>query len=174
MNHDWFLVYVAAGQEDKAKHRLEQRIQTMEVADQIFAVVVPVVNEFEVRGGKKKTVPRKAFPGYIMVQMSNTEETWDVVKGTPGIIGFIGPRGRPTPMPGSEARAILDRMKDTPMEIRVSYKKGDSVRVATGPLKDLVGKVDEIYPGKGRVKVLLTLFGRETSSELDILAVEEL
>ncbi len=170
----WYLLYVSSGREDRAKRNLEQRAKYMDAGDKIFNVVVPTTNEIEIRGGKRRTVTRKAFPGYIMVQMDLDEESWDVVRNTPGVAGFVSAGVKPTPMVQAEAEAILDRMKESPTEVSVAFKKGDSVRVTSGPFIDFIGKVEEVNVEKGKVIVALSLFGRETPVELDFLSVEKL
>jgi transcriptional antiterminator NusG len=170
----WFLVYVVPGREDRVKFNLEQRIKTMDVEGKIFSVIVPVVNEFEIRGGKKRAVARKAFPGYIMVQMAYDEVCWEVIKGTPGVIGFTGPNRTPEPMRPGEVSAILDRMRDVPTEIRISFKVGDSVKVADGPFKGFIGKVEKLNLEKGKAVVSLSIFGRETPTEIDVMSLEAL
>lgn len=173
-NGHWYLLYVSSGREDRAKRNLEQRVKYMDAGDKIFDVVVPTTNEIEIRGGKRRTVTRKAFPGYIMVKMDLDEESWDVVRNTPGVAGFVSAGVRPTPMVQAEADAILDRMTESPTEVKVAFKKGDSVRVTSGPFIDFIGKVEEVNVDKGKAIVALSLFGRETPVELDFLSVERL
>ncbi len=173
-NGHWYLLYVSSGREDRAKRNLDQRVKYMDAGDKIFDVVVPITNEIEIRGGKRRTVTRKAFPGYIMVKMDLDEESWDVVRNTPGVAGFVSAGVRPTPMVQSEVDAILDRMTESPTEVKVAFKKGDSVRVTSGPFIDFIGKVEEVNAEKGKAIVALSLFGRETPVELDFLSVERL
>ena len=170
----WYLLYVSSGREDRAKRNLEQRVKYMDAGDKIFDVVVPTTNEIEIRGGKRRTVTRKAFPGYIMVQMDLDEESWDVVRNTPGVAGFVSAGVKPTPMVQSEIDTILNRMTESPTEVKVAFKKGDSVRVTSGPFIDFIGKVEEVNADKGKAIVALSLFGRETPVELDFLSVERL
>ncbi len=173
-NGHWYLLYVSSGREDRAKRNLEQRVKYMDAGDKIFDVVVPTTNEIEIRGGKRRTVTRKAFPGYIMVKMDLDEESWDVVRNTPGVAGFVSAGVRPTPMVQSEVDAILGRMTESPTEVKVAFKQGDSVRVTSGPFIDFIGKVEEVNVDKGKAIVALSLFGRETPVELDFLSVERL
>jgi len=170
----WYLLYVSSGREDRAKRNLEQRVKYMDAGDKIFSVVVPTTNEMEIRGGKRRTAVRKAFPGYIMVQMDLDEESWDIVRNTPGVAGFVSTGPKPTPLVEAEAEAILRRMQDSPTEVKVAFKKGDSVRVTNGPFIDFIGKVEEVNGEKGKAIVSLSLFGRETPVELDFLSVEKL
>ena len=173
-NGQWYLLYVSSGREDRARRNLEQRVKYMDSGDKIFEVVVPTTNEIEIRGGKRRTVTRKAFPGYIMVKMDLDEESWDVVRNTPGVAGFVSAGVKPTPMVQSEADTILNRKKESPTEVKVAFKKGDSVRVTSGPFIDFIGKVEEVNVDKGKAIVSLSLFGRETPVELDFLSVEKL
>ncbi len=170
----WYLLYVSSGREDRAKRNLEQRVKYMDAGDKIFSVIVPTTNEMEIRAGKRRTVVRKAFPGYIMVQMDLDEESWDIVRNTPGVAGFVSTGIKPTPLVESEAKTILERMQDSPTEVKVAFKKGDSVRVTNGPFIDFIGKVEEVNAEKGKAIVHLSLFGRETPVELDFLSVEKL
>jgi len=170
----WYLLYVSSGREDRAKRNLEQRVKYKDAGDKIFSVVVPTTNEMEIRGGKRRTAVRKAFPGYIMVQMNLDEESLDIVRNTPGVAGFVSTGVKPTPLVEAEAETILRRMQDSPTEVKVAFKKGDSVRVTNGPFIDFIGKVEEVNGEKGKAIVALSLFGRETPVELDFLSVEKL
>lgn len=170
----WYLLYTSSGHEDQAQRNLEQRIKYMDAGDKIFQVVVPRVKEIEVRSGRRYTVNKKAFPGYIMVRMRLDEQSWDIVRNTPSVAGFVSSGVKPIPLAQEEAATILRRMEETPSEVKVSFKKGDSVRVTNGPFIDFIGKVQEINLDKGKVTVLLSLFGRETAVELDFLSVEKI
>ncbi len=170
----WYLLYVSSGREERAKRNLEQRIKYMDAGDKIFQVVIPTTNEIEVKGGKRREVSRKAFPGYIMVCMSLDERSWDIVRNTPGVAGFVSSGDRPVPLAEEEVKTILNRMEEAPSEVKVAFKKGDSVRVTSGPFVDFIGKVEEFSLDKGRAVVMLSLFGRETPVELDFLGVERI
>jgi transcriptional antiterminator NusG len=170
----WYLLYVSSGHEDRAQRNLEQRIKYMDAGDKIFDVVVPTTNEIEIKGGRRRTVSRKAFPGYIMVRMNLDEESWDIVRNTPGVAGFVSSGIKPVPLADEEASKVLNRMTETPSEVKVGFKKGDSVRVSSGPFIDFIGKVEEVNTDKGKAVVSLSLFGRETPVELDFLAVEKI
>jgi len=146
----------------------------MDAGDKIFDVVVPKTNEIEIKGGKRRTVSRKAFPGYIMVHMDLDEHTWDIVRNTPGVAGFVSTGLKPVPLAEDEANTILKRMEEIPSEISVAFKKGDSVRVTSGPFIDFIGKIEEVNIDKGKAIVSLSLFGRETPVELDFLTVEKI
>ena len=173
-NGQWYLLYVSSGHEEQAKRNLEQRIKYMDVGDKIFDVVIPTAKEIEIKAGKRRTVDKKAFPGYIMVNMKLDERSWDVVRNTPGVAGFVSTGVKPVPLVGEEANTILQRMKEVPSEVKVTFREGQSVRVTSGPFVDFIGKVDQINLDKGKVRVLLSLFGRETPVELDLLGVERI
>lgn len=173
-DEQWYLLYVSSGHEEQAKRNLEQRIKYMDVGDRVFNIVIPTTREIEIKSGKRYVVNKKAFPGYIMVHMRLDEQSWDMVRNTPGVVGFVSTGVKPVPLKEGEAKAILQRMQETPTEVRMAFKKGESVRVTAGPFIDFIGKVDEINLDKGKVTVLLSLFGRETPVELDLLSVERI
>lgn len=170
----WYLLYVSSGREERAKRNLEHRIKYMDGGDKIFSVVIPTTNEIEIKGGKRRTVTKRAFPGYIMVRMKLDEYSWDIVRNTPGVAGFVSTGVKPVPLAEDEVKAILQRMEEAPSEAKVTFNRGDSVRVTSGPFMDFIGKVEEISLDKGRAIVMLSLFGRETPVELDFLAVERI
>ena len=173
-NKRWYIVHTYSGYEEKVKRSLEQRIKTMDAEDKIFQVVIPTEDEIEIRGGQRRTVTKKIFPGYVLVEMKMDDESWQVVRNTPGVTGFVGGGNKPTPLAEDEVKAILKQMQDGSPQVKVGFRKGENVRVVDGPFTDFIGTVDEINMGKGKVKVLLSLFGRETSVELDFLQVERL
>ncbi len=174
LNGEWYLLYVSSGHEEQSKRKLEQRIKYMDAGDKIFDVVIPTTKEIEIKAGKRRTINRKAFPGYIMVNMKLDEHGWDIVRNTPGVAGFVGTGAKPLPLAEQEANTILQRMEDAPSEVKMTFNEGDSVRVTSGPFIDFIGKVDQINPDKGKAIVLLSLFGRETPAELDLLVVERI
>jgi transcriptional antiterminator NusG len=171
---EWYLLYVSSGHEEQAKRNLEQRIKYMDMGDKIFDVVIPITKEIEIKGGKRRIISRKAFPGYIMVRMKLDERSWDIVRNTPGVAGFVSAGTKPVPLAKEEAEAILRRMEEAPTEVKMSFKEGDSVRVTAGPFIDFIGKIDQVNLDKGKVVVLLSLFGRETPVELDFSGVEKI
>ena len=173
-NERWYIVHTYSGYEDRVQRSLEQRIKTMDAEDKIFQVIIPTEDEIEIRGGQRRTVTKKVFPGYVLVEMKMDDESWHVVRNTPGITGFVGGGNKPTPLAEEEVKNILKQMRDGSPQVKVGFRKGESVRVVDGPFNDFIGTVDEINMGKGKVKVLLSLFGRETSVELDFLQVERL
>ena len=173
-NGEWYLLYVSSGHEEQARRNLVQRIKYMDVSDKIFDVVIPTAKEIEIKSGKRYTVDRKAFPGYIMVNMKLDEHSWDMVRNTPGVAGFVSSGVKPVPLAIEEVNAILQRMEEAPSEVKMTFKEGQSVRVTGGPFVDFIGKVDQIKLDKGKATVLLSLFGRETPVELDLLAIERI
>jgi len=170
----WYLLYVSSGHEERAKRNLEQRIKYLDAEDTIYEVVIPTANEIEIKGGKRHTISKKAFPGYIMVRMDLDEHSWEIVRNTPGVAGFVSTGVKPVPLSEEEADKILKRMEEVPSEVKVAFEKGNSVRVTSGPFMDFIGKIEEVNAEKGRAVVLLSLFGRETPVNLDFLAVEKI
>ncbi|UCH51060.1 MAG: transcription termination/antitermination factor NusG [Chloroflexota bacterium] len=172
-NKRWYIVHTYSGYEERVQRALEQRIKFMDAEDKIFKIEIPKEEEIEIRGGQRRTVAKKVFPGYVLVQMQMDDDSWNVVRNTPGITGFVGSGNKPTPLSEDEVHAILKRAEGSP-QVKVGFRKGESVRVVDGPFTDFVGVVEEINVAKGKVKVMLTLFGRETSVELDFLQVQRL
>jgi transcriptional antiterminator NusG len=169
----WYVVHCYSGQENKVRHNLEQRIETMGMKDQIFDIIIPTVEEIEVKDGKRRTVEKRVYPGYLMVQMILTEESWFVVRNTPGVTGFVGMGNTPTALRSEEVAQILHRMETTTPTVRPTYKAGQKVRIVDGPFNEFVGTVDSIDMDRGKVRVLVSFFGRETPVELDFLQVEK-
>jgi transcriptional antiterminator NusG len=170
----WYVIHTYSGYEDKVKANLEHRVQNMDMAHKVFQVVVPQVDEIEIRDGQRRTVPRKIFPGYVLVEMIMDEESWYVVRNTPGVTGFVGSGHEPTPLEEAEVKSILRQMRSEEPRIKVGFAIGQSVRITDGPFIDFVGSVDTMNLEKGKVKVLVSFFGRETPVELDLLQVERL
>jgi transcriptional antiterminator NusG len=169
----WYVVHCYSGQENKVRHNLEQRIETMNMKDKIFDIIIPTVEEIEVKDGKRRTVEKRVYPGYLMVQMILTEESWFVVRNTPGVTGFVGMGNTPTALRSEEVAQILRRMETTTPTVRPTYKAGQKVRIVDGPFNEFVGTVDSIDMDRGKVRVLVSFFGRETPVELDFLQVEK-
>jgi transcriptional antiterminator NusG len=169
----WYVVHCYSGYENKVRHNLEQRIETMGMKDRIFDVVVPTEEEIEVKEGKRRTIERRVFPGYILVQMIMTEESWYVVRNTPGVTGFVGMGNEPTPLRPEEVASIIKRMEAEAPRIKVTYKIGQKVRIIDGPFNDFIGTVDDIDMERAKVRVMVSFFGRETPVELDFLQVEK-
>jgi transcription termination/antitermination protein NusG len=169
----WFVIHCYSGYENKVRHNLEQRIETMGMKDKIFDVVIPTQEEIEVKDGKRRTVERHIFPGYVLVNMQLTEESWYVVRNTPGVTGFVGMGNQPTPLRPEEVSQIIKRMEAEAPTVKVSFKVGERVRIIDGPFNDFRGIVSEIDMERTKVRVLVSFFGRETPVELDFLQVEK-
>jgi transcriptional antiterminator NusG len=169
----WYVIHCYSGYENKVRHAIEQRIETMGMQDKIFDVVVPTEEEIEVREGKRRTVERRVFPGYILVQMKMDEDSWYVVRNTPGVTGFVGMGNEPTPLRPEEVNQIMRRMEAEPPRIKVTFKPGQKVRIIDGPFNDFTGIVGDIDMDKSKVRVMVSFFGRETPVELDFLQVEK-
>lgn len=169
----WYVVHCYSGYENKVRHNLEQRIESMGMKDQIFDVVVPTEEEIEVKEGKRRTVERRVFPGYILVNMRLTEESWYVVRNTPGVTSFVGQGNTPLPLRPEEVSQIVKRMEAEAPRIKVTFKQGERVRIVDGPFNDFRGTVSEIDMERAKVRVMVNFFGRETPVELDFLQVEK-
>jgi len=170
----WYVVHSYSGYENKVKKNLEQRIESMSMQDQIFQVIVPTEEEVELRDGQRRTTERRVFPGYILVQMIMNDDSWYVVRNTPGVTGFVGSGTKPLPLRSEEVEKIMKRMEAEAPRIKVSFRPGQKVRIVEGPFEDFMGTVDEINMEKGKVRVLVSFFGRETPVELDFLQVEKI
>jgi transcriptional antiterminator NusG len=170
----WYVIHTYSGHEERVKKNLEQRVKFMDTVTDIAQVVIPTEEEIEVKGGRRRTVTRKILPGYVLVQMIMDENTWSVVRNTPGVTGFVGSGNVPTPLQEKEVGEILKQMSAEAPKVKVGFRKGQSVRVTDGPFIDFVGVVDEINTEKGKVKVLLSLFGQETPVEIDFLQIDKL
>jgi transcriptional antiterminator NusG len=169
----WYVIHCYSGYENKVRHNLEQRIETMGMKDRIFDVVIPTQEEIEVKDGKRRTVERHIFPGYVLVNMQLTEESWYVVRNTPGVTGFVGMGNNPTPLRPEEVSQIIRRMEAEAPTVKVTYKVGERVRIIDGPFNDFRGVVSEIDMERTKVRVMVSFFGRETPVELDFLQVEK-
>jgi len=169
----WYVVHCYSGYENKVRHNLEQRIDTMGMKEKIFDVVIPTQEEIEVKDGKRRTVERHVFPGYVLVNMVMTEESWYVVRNTPGVTGFVGMGNSPTPLRPEEVSQILRRMEAEAPRVKVTFRVGERVRIVDGPFNDFRGTVSEIDMERSKVRVMVNFFGRETPVELDFLQVEK-
>jgi len=169
----WYVVHCYSGYENKVRHNLEQRIETMGMKDRIFDVVIPTQEEIEVREGKRRTVERHIFPGYVLVNMTLSEESWYVVRNTPGVTGFVGMGNLPTPLRPEEVAQIIKRMESEAPAVKVSFKPGERVRIIDGPFNDFRGTVANLDMEHNKVRVMVSFFGRETPVELDFLQVEK-
>jgi transcription termination/antitermination protein NusG len=175
-NRNWFVVHTYSGYENKVKANLERRIHSMGMADKIFRVLVPMEDEVEFKDGKRKITPKKVFPGYVLVEMIMDDQSWYVVRNTQGVTGFVGSPGpgeKPVPLQDKEVKTILKQMGIEAPKLKIDFKKGDRVKVTSGPFFDFTGVVDEIAPEKERLRALISIFGRETPVELEFFQVEK-
>jgi transcriptional antiterminator NusG len=172
-NQKWYVIHTYSGYENKVKTNLEHRIASMDMADKIFRVVVPTEEELEIKNGQRRTVQKKIFPGYVLVEMILEDDSWYVVRNTPGVTSFVGTGNTPTPLPESEVQAILKQMREEKPQVRVTYHKGDRVKIIDGPFADFMGTIDEVNTEKNKLRALVSMFGRETPVELDFLQVEK-
>ena len=170
----WYVIHTYSGYENKVKTNLEHRIHSMDMGDKIFQVLVPTEEEIEIKNGKRHPVERKVYPGYVLVEMNMGDDSWYVVRNTPGVTSFVGMGTTPTPLSDGEVKAILRQIKLDAPKYKVAFTKGEAVRVTDGPFTDLHGVVDEVNPERNKVKVLVSIFGRETPVELDFLQIEKL
>jgi transcription termination/antitermination protein NusG len=175
-NRNWFVVHTYSGYENKVKANLERRIHSMGMQDKIFRVLVPMEDEVEFKDGKRKITPKKVFPGYVLVEMIMDDQSWYVVRNTQGVTGFVGSPGpgeKPVPLQDKEVKTILKQMGIEAPKLKIDFKKGDRVKVTSGPFFDFTGIVDEIAPEKERLRALISIFGRETPVELEFFQVEK-
>lgn len=173
MDKKWYVVHTYSGYENKVKTNLEKRVQSMEMEDKIFRVLVPMEDEVETaRDGKKKLVKKKVFPGYVLVEMIVTDDSWYVVRNTPGVTGFVGSGTKPIPLEDHEIRRILRQLGGDEVKVRIHFELGQSVRIISGPFENFAGTIEEINQEKQKVKVRVSLFGRETPVELDYTQVD--
>ena len=168
----WFVLNTYTGHESRVEKNLERRIESMDVGDRVFRVVVPTEEELEIRGGQRRQVQRKLLPGYVLVEMILDDQTWYVVRNTPGVTGFVGAE-RPNPLPREEVKKLLIQMRTAEPRLRVAFAVNENIRVMDGPFQDFIGKVEDINLDKGKVRVMISMFGRETPVELDFMQVEK-
>ncbi len=180
VKHAWYVVHCYSGYENKVKKGLEQRINSMGMQDRIFRVVVPVEKEVEIKEGQRRNIERRVFPGYILVEMRelnpgepDSDEAWFVVRNTPGVTGFVSSGDKPVPLREEEVNKILKRMETEEPKVHVTFRPGQTVHIIDGPFADFRGTVDNVDMTKGKVRVLVSFFGRETPVELDLLQVEK-
>ena len=175
----WYMVHTYTGREGQVKANLDQRRKSMDVSEDIVDVIIPTIKEIEIKEGQRKPVEKKLFPGYVLVKMNMNDESWSIVRNTPGVTSFVSHQDEqgkliPAALEEDEVTAILEKVKVGVPQVKVGLGKGESVRISDGPFVDFAGTVDEIIPEKGKVKVLVSFFGRETRVELDLLQVEKL
>ncbi|GIN42161.1 MULTISPECIES: transcription termination/antitermination protein NusG [Heyndrickxia] len=177
MEKNWYVVHTYSGYENKVKANLEKRVESMGMQDKIFRVVVPEEEETEIKNGKKKVLKRKVFPGYVLVEIIMTDDSWYVVRNTPGVTGFVGSAGsgsKPTPLLPEEVKVILKHMGMDEKRIDVDFEVGESVTVKEGPFANFTGKIEEIDRDKGRAKVMVNMFGRETPVDLVFAQIDKI
>lgn len=171
----WYVIHTYSGYENKVKANLERRVKSMGLDDKVFRVLVPTEEEIDFQGGKKRIMKRKIFPGYVLVEMVMTDDSWYVVRHTPGVTGFVSPGNKPVPLEEHELRAIMKQMGlDSEKKPRVAFDIGDPVRVISGPFVNFTGRIDGINVEKGKLRVIVSMFGRETPVELDFEQVEKI
>lgn len=173
-NRKWYVIHTYAGYENKVQANLLKRIETMNMKDKIFQVLIPTEEEVEIKHGKKKIVQKKVFPGYVLVEMIMTDNSWYVVRNTPGVTGFVGSGIKPTPLPEEEVKMILKQVSGEIPKRKVSIKVGEKVRICSGPFTEFYGSIQEVSPEREKIKVLVSIFGRETPVELDFSQVEKI
>ncbi len=174
MDGEWYVIHTYAGYENKVKSNLEHRIDSMDMGEMIFKVVVPTEDVMEIKGGKKEVVQKKMLPGYILVQMELDDASWYVVRNTPGVTGFVGSSAKPTPLTDQEALKLLKPPTTEKPRPKTEFEEGQSVRVAYGPFADLTGIISEINIDQSKLKVMVSIFGRETPVELTFDQVAKL
>jgi transcriptional antiterminator NusG len=168
----WYVLHTYSGYENKVKKSIESRVEALDLGDRVFEVVVPTQEEIEIRNGQRHTVQRKVFPGYVLVRMDMDDETWYALRNTPGVTGFVNVNNKPVPLAEQQVQAILKGMTAEAPKVKMSFQLGDTVRIIDGPFADFRGEIDEVNNEKGKIKVLVSFFGRETPVELDFLQAE--
>lgn len=177
MEKNWYVVHTYSGYENKVKANLEKRVESMGMQDKIFRVIVPEEEETDIKNGKKKTVKKKVFPGYVLVEIIMTDDSWYVVRNTPGVTGFVGSSGsgsKPTPLMPDEIQVILKRMGMEEKRVDVNFELDETVTVIEGPFANFTGKIEDIDQDKGKAKVLVNMFGRETPVEVDFSQIDKI
>jgi transcriptional antiterminator NusG len=171
---NWYAIHTYSGYEDNVMRNLRQRVESLGYEDKIFEVLVPKEKKIKIKGGKREVVEEKVYPGYVLVQMIVTDDSWYVVRNTPNVTGFIGAGTTPTPLSQGEIDTLITRMGVEEPKYKIDVKAGDNVKITDGPFKDFDGKIAEVDAERGRVKVLVSIFGRETPVELDFLQIKKL
>lgn len=173
-DRNWYVIHTYAGYEDAVARNLRQRIESLDMSDKIFQVLVPTEKQIKIRGGKRRVIEQKIYPGYVLVNMIVTDDSWYVVRNTPRVTGFVGSGTTPTPVSETEIKELQKRMGVEEPKYKIDVDPGDMVKIVDGPFKDFDGKISEVERDKGKVKVLVSMFGRETPVELDFLQVKKL
>ena len=170
----WYAIHTYSGYEENVQDNLKQRIESLDMQDKIFGIMIPKEKKIKIKNGKRKVVEEKIFPGYVLVEMVVTDDSWYVVRNTPNVTGFIGTGTTPTPLSDDEVKSLQKRMGVEEPEYKIDVEVGAPVRISDGPFKGFEGKVSQIDEARGKIKVLVSMFGRETPVELDFLQVEKL
>jgi transcriptional antiterminator NusG len=173
-NGKWYIIHTYAGHEDKVKRSLKQRVETMKFTDRVFEIIVPTRNTIKVSQGKKETVKEKIFPGYVLIKMVLDDETWILIRSTQGVTSFIGAGNKPTPISDKEVAAIQKFMNQEEPMYKVQFAVGEAVKITDGPFTEFLGSIESIDKARGKVKVLVSIFGRETPVELDFLQIKKI
>ncbi|PIT87337.1 MAG: transcription termination/antitermination protein NusG [Candidatus Magasanikbacteria bacterium CG10_big_fil_rev_8_21_14_0_10_40_10] len=174
MGRRWYVLHTYSGYEENVKHNLEQRIDSFDMQEKIFNVIVPKEKKIKIKNSKRTTVEEKIFPGYVLVEMIVTDDSWYVVRNTPNVTGFVGSGTTPTPIDQKEIDSLMKRMKAAEPQHKIDLEINDSVNIIDGPFKNFEGKVSAVDEGRGKVKVMITMFGRETPAELDAMQVKKI
>lgn len=169
----WYVLHTYSGYEENVSRNLRQRIESMDMEDKIFDILIPTESKIKIKNGKRKTIKEKIFPGYVMVNMIVTDASWYVVRNTPNVTGFVGSGTTPTPVSDEEIKSLLQRMGQEDPEYKIDISVGELVKIVDGPFKDYEGKVSDIDEARGKAKVLVSMFGRETPVELDFLQIKK-
>lgn len=170
----WYVLHTYSGYEENVAHNLKQRIETLDAADKIFNVLVPIEKKIKIKNGKRRIIEEKIFPGYVLVEMTVTDESWYIVRNTPNVTGFIGVGTLPTPISEKEVQALMKRMGVEEPKFKIDIVLGEVVKINDGPFKNFEGKISNIDEAKGKVKVSVSMFGRETPVELDFLQIKKI
>jgi transcription termination/antitermination protein NusG len=170
---NWYVLHTYSGYEDAVAKNLKQRIESMQMEDKIFNVIVPKEKKIKIKDGKRKVIEEKIYPGYVLVEMIVTDDSWYVVRNTPNVTGFVGAGTTPVPVSKLEIDGLKKRMGSEEPQYKIEVKAGDLVKIVDGPFKDFDGKVSEVDQGRGKVKVLVNMFGRDTPVELDSLQIKK-
>lgn len=174
MDKHWYVIHTYSGYENKVKANLEKRIESMNMEEKIFRILVPMEDEIEIKNGKRKVSKRKVFPGYVLVEMIMTDDSWYVVRNTPGVTGFVGSGSKPIHLTDSEAKTIMRSMGVEESRQKIDFEINEHIRVINGPFENFEGIIEEINADKGKLKVRISMFGRDTPLELDFVQVQKL
>jgi transcriptional antiterminator NusG len=174
MEKNWYVIHTYSGYENKVKANLERRVESMAMEDKIFRILVPTEEELEIKDGKRKITKKKIYPGYVIVEMILTDDSWYVVRNTPGVTGFVGSGSKPLPLQEKETKLILHQMGIDEPRAKIDFGLGEAVKVIRGPFENFSGIIEEVSPEKGKIKVRVSMFGRETPVELDYHQIEKI